>query len=371
MTYTHRIAVVGAGVIGTWHAKVVDEIERGELACVIDTDPLAAKVLAQHYGVPAFDSLAAALAGEVEFEIVAVCVPSGMHAGLAVQAMESGKHVIVEKPIDITLAAADRIIAAQRTTGLIATVIHQHRYDQSSRALTELVSSGSLGRLTTGLVSGAWWRGQSYYDSGDWRGTWDLDGGGALMNQGIHATELLVNALGRPLEVMAYSACLAHERLEVEDTVVAVVKFESGALGTIQATTAAFPGVCTRIQVHGDRGSVVIENDQLTYVHAAGADLGPSTPGSSLTENNQVDRYVDSSLTVGPTAASNPGMLSDSHRYQYEEFLTVIESGGPLAVTLEHGRLAVALTLAIYESARTGGPAAVETGAHESMAQAR
>jgi predicted dehydrogenase len=234
--------------------------------------------------------------------------------------------------------------------------------------MLDAIAGGRLGRLTSGVVSGAWWRGQSYYDSGSWRGTWELDGGGALMNQGIHAIELLVAALGRPIEAFAYADRLAHERIDVEDTAAAVVRFASGALATVQATTAAFPGVCTRLEVHGDRGSIVIENDQLSFIHTAGIEPGGSSLGSSRDAQNQLALYTDPSEPNGPTATSDPRQLSDSHRYQYQSFLAALDGRAEIVVTLEQARLAVALTLAIYESARTGKPAAVDGREHEPAA---
>jgi UDP-N-acetyl-2-amino-2-deoxyglucuronate dehydrogenase len=354
----HRVAVVGVGVIGSWHSKTIGELDDAELACVIDTDHAVADAAADRYSTIAYYDLDHALDGPAEFDIVAVCVPSGLHAEIAVRALQAGKHVIVEKPIDVTLEAADRIIAAQRSTGRLATVIHQHRFDRSSQIMMEAISRGHLGRITAAVVSGAWWRAQSYYDSGAWRGTWELDGGGALMNQGVHAIELLTAALGRPAEVLAYTGCLAHQRIEVEDVAVAAVRFESGALATILGTTAAFPGVSTRLQVHGDRGSVVIENDDLVFIHTTTGEQAEAFAGSR-DSNNQLAQYGAS--RSGPTATSDPRQLSDSHRHQYENFLNALDGQADLVVSLDEARLAVALTLAIYESARVGRPVAIRS----------
>ncbi len=177
----------------------------------------------------------------------------------------------------MTVEKTDEIIAAQREAGTLVSVISQHRFDPATDIAVAAIEAGELGRLTSGIASIDWWRGQSYYDSGDWRGTWELDGGGALMNQGVHTVDLLVAALGRPVEVFAYTGTLAHERIEVEDVAVGVVRFESGALGVLHATTAAYPGLSARLQVHGDRGSVVIDNDELAYIHRA------ATPATSAT----------------------------------------------------------------------------------------
>jgi UDP-N-acetyl-2-amino-2-deoxyglucuronate dehydrogenase len=354
-----QVAVVGAGIIGSWHAKVLDELEGAELACVVDMDRVAADSLATEHSSTAYYDLDTALASATAIDAVAVCVPSGLHADIAVPALQSGKHVIIEKPVDISLEATDRIIAAQRASGALATVIHQHRFDESSRIVLDAIASGHFGRLTSAVVSGAWWRGQSYYDSGAWRGTWALDGGGALMNQSIHIIDLLVAAMGCPVEVFAYTECLAHERIEVEDIGVAVVKFESGALGTIQGTTAAFPGVSSRLQVHGDRGSAVIENDELVYVHITSGERDELFIGESRASKNQVDQYVRADAAAAKTAAGDPRQLSDAHRYQYESFLRTLAGKEELAVSLDEARLSLSVVLAIYESARTGRPVAI------------
>src|SRR5207237_9057935 len=163
------------------------------------------------------------------------------------------------------------------------TVISQHRYGTASEVVFKAVRSGRLGRVTSGNAVVSWWRSQAYYDSAGWRGTWALDGGGAVMNQGIHTVDLLVWFLGEPVEVFAWTGCLAHERIEVEDTAVATIRFAGGVLGVIQATTAAYPGMNARVQLHGDRGSAVIDDDRLAYFHTAqagrpGRALGPGRP---------------------------------------------------------------------------------------------
>jgi predicted dehydrogenase len=325
----------------------------------VDTDHKAADHLATDYSCPAYYDLESALASTTEIDAVAVCVPSGRHADVAVLALHSGKHVIIEKPVEISLEATDRIIAAQRATGTLVTVIHQHRFDESSRIVFNAIASGHFGRLTSAVVAGAWWRGQSYYDSGEWRGTWALDGGGALMNQSIHIVDLLVAALGRPVEVFAYTGCLAHERIEVEDTAVAVVKFASGALGMIQGTTAAFPGVSSRIQVHGDRGSAVIENDELVYIHTTSGERAELFIGAPRDSKNQVAQYVDADARSAQTAASDPGQLSDAHHIQYQNFLDALAGNAEIVIGLGEARVSLSVILAIYESARTGVPVAI------------
>ena len=274
-------------MIGRTHARALADLpDVAELVTVVDADPAKAQELADRYGVEATTDLDAVLRRD-DIDAVTICTPSGVHADGAVAALDAGKHVVVEKPIDITLAAADRIIDAEKRSGKTVAVISQHRFDRSTEKVQQAVRDGHLGTITSAIASHAWWRGQSYYDSGDWRGTWALDGGGAIMNQTVHTINLMITTLGTPVEVFAYTACLAHERIEVEDTAVAVVKFASGALGMIHGTTAAYPGLDASLRVFGSKGSAVITDDELVFFHANAGDA-PEIGMQAVTAGNQV-----------------------------------------------------------------------------------
>jgi UDP-N-acetyl-2-amino-2-deoxyglucuronate dehydrogenase len=357
-----RLALIGAGVIGAVHGQVISELaDRIDLVAVANTHRDRAERLAAKHGGEPFTSLTDALEA-VEIDVVSVCVPTGRHGEIAIQALEAGKHVIIEKPAETTLAKTDEIIAAQRRAGTQVAVISQHRFDPATEVAVAAISNGELGRLTSGIASIDWWRGQTYYDSGDWRGTWELDGGGALMNQGVHTVDLLVATMGRPVEVFAYTGTLAHERIEVEDVAVGVVRFENGALGVLHATTAAYPGLSARLQVHGDRGSVIIDHDKLTFIHRTPRDSSAEeraygNPGSAI---NQIAEYPEASGSAAQTAGSNPGQLAvDAHRRQYENFLAALTGQEPLRVDLETNRQSIAIITGVYESARTGKPVAL------------
>ena len=325
-----RFAVVGCGVIGKQHAAAITALH-GRASLVLAVDPLAER--AQALGTEWTTSVEEALARS-DIDAVAVCTPSGMHADLAIAALDAGKHVIVEKPLDVDVSAVARVAAAQERAGRTVTVISQHRFDSSSQTVYQAIQEGRFGRITSGVASVAWWRGQDYYDSGAWRGTWELDGGGALMNQSIHTIDLLVWMLGEPVEVFAWASCLAHSGIEVEDTAVATVRFASGALGTVHGTTAAYPGLTARLQVHGSLGSAVIDNDELTYFHDA-----PVNGDGNRTR-----------------AGADPAALSDVHIEQYRDFLSAVEEGrAPLVTVAEAGRT-LAVVCAIYESVRSGRP---------------
>lgn len=344
------IGIVGCGVIGVEHARAARTTAPGaQLVAVTDQDRERAEKLAVAEDVDIADDLSTLLARD-DVDIVSVCVPTGAHAETAMAALATGRHVIVEKPVDVTLAAADALIAARDAAGRQAMVISQRRFEPASVVVHDAVAAGRFGRLTSAHAGINLWRSQGYYDSGGWRGTWLHDGGGALMNQGIHTLDLLCWLLGEPVEVFGYADRLAHERIEVEDTAVASVRFASGAVASVLGTTAAYPGLTAVLRVHGSRGSAVIEDDRLAYFHAAGdADDADGAAYGMAGAGNQADGVV-------PAAAGRPGRQPDAHGLQYRDFVDAIDSGRPPLVTLEDGRRALRLILAIYESARTGRP---------------
>jgi UDP-N-acetyl-2-amino-2-deoxyglucuronate dehydrogenase len=349
-----RFAIVGAGVIGKQHGLVMSQLaDRLELVAVVDVELDRAEALAAERGGKAFASLADALAA-VDVDVVSVCTPTGLHAVVAIEALEAGKHVVIEKPAEVTTAKTDEIIAAQERAGTLVTVISQHRFDPATEVVLKAIRDGRLGRITSGIAAIDWWRSQGYYDSGDWRGTWELDGGGAMMNQGVHTVDLLIAALGRPVEVFAYTGTLAHERVETEDVAAAVVRFESGALGMIHASTSAYPGLSASLHVHGDHGSAVIDNDRLSFLHLAPEDA-PAGAGEPTDAANQADEYPRAAEDLR-AAAAQPGQLSDAHRLQYLNVLGALDGSEDLRVDLATNRQAIAVITGAYESARTGAP---------------
>jgi UDP-N-acetyl-2-amino-2-deoxyglucuronate dehydrogenase len=348
-----RFGIIGSGIIGAHHARALSGLD-GMAQLIAVADPVAerARALATTHGCDWYTS-AAELLGRSDISAVCICTPSGSHTDLAEEALGSGKHVVVEKPIDVSLDAADRLLEAQRRTHLKVAVVSQHRFDRSAQLVHGAAQRGDLGRLIAGSAEVPWWRSQDYYDSGTWRGTWRWDGGGALINQSIHTVDLLQWIMGPAVEAMAWTALLAHERIEVEDTAVAAIRFESGAIGTVLATTGAYPGLAARLSIYGERGSAVIDNDQLSYFHAAG-DQGPAdAQGAGAGDDNQAAAVLGQSAFA--TGAGNyPANLSMAHREQLRDFCEAVAQDRPPLVDAHEGRQAAALVLALYESARTG-----------------
>jgi UDP-N-acetyl-2-amino-2-deoxyglucuronate dehydrogenase len=331
--------IVGAGVISLTHADAIASLPDARLVAVTDVEAERAKSLAGSHGCAAEPDLDALLARD-DVDVVSVCVPSGLHAEVGVRAAAAGKHLVVEKPVDVSLEAADRLISAARAAGVVMTVISQHRFDQGLIELRRLLDDGRLGRLVLGEASTKWYRSQDYYDSAAWRGTWALDGG-SLMNQGIHYLDLLLWTMGPVAEVTALFSTQTH-RIEAEDAALAVLRFRSGAVGTVVASTAVFPGFAQRLEISGTGGTVVIEDGEIVRRELSAGSAEPGQRGS-LTESGG----------ARPAAAATPaGLDIASHAAQIRDLLDATDEGREPSVTGEDGRAALEVVCAVYESAR-------------------
>ncbi|MFE7331305.1 Gfo/Idh/MocA family protein [Streptomyces sp. NPDC057565] len=321
-----RVAVIGAGIIGRAHAQRLSSgTSDAVLVAVADAHAETARAEAARWGVTA-DPLDVLLARD-DIDAVIVAVPSGLHAQLTVAALDAGKHVLLEKPIEVTVEAADKILDAEKRSGKVLSVASQRRFAAENQFVFRAIRDGHLGKVTSATVEVPLWRSQEYYDSGSWRGTWALDGGGALMNQGVHLVDLALWLLGEVDEVYAHAGLLAHERIEVEDTVTITARLRDGVLLTFLATTAAYDGVPIRYAVFGNGGCVVVEDERLT-------------------------RFDSSS---GPAPAFD-GAPVDQPMAQLDDFVTAVKTGGRPLVTSAQARAAVAFIEAVYRSARTGTP---------------
>ncbi|MDX3108655.1 Gfo/Idh/MocA family protein [Nonomuraea angiospora] len=301
--------VIGCGSYGRVHAELISSLGPDlRLVAVADAETARAADVAARLGCAASRDLEE-LYGRQDVDAVTVCVPHGLHADVVVAALEAGKHVLVEKPLEIDLESAERIVEAERRSGRVVGVMSQRRFEPAARAAADRVAAGELGRLTGGLAHTVAWRDQEYYDATAWRGSLEVEGGGALMTLGVHALDLLLWLLGDPVEAQAQAGCLAHERIEVEDTIVGSIRFASGAIAGITATTAAYPGLPPRVAVFGDRGTVVIPVDP------------------------------DERAAV---------------RAQYHDFVAAMANGRKPLVDTDAGLRVLATVLALYESARTG-----------------
>jgi UDP-N-acetyl-2-amino-2-deoxyglucuronate dehydrogenase len=341
---TRGFGIVGTGVIAAWHADAIAMLPDARLVAVTDVAAGTAAAFAAAHDCAADPDLGTLLARR-DVEVVCVCVPSGLHAEIGARAARAGKHLVVEKPIDVSLDAADRLIEAARTSGVAMTVISQHRFDPGLVELKRLLDSEALGRLVLGEASTKWYRSQAYYDSAAWRGTYAMDGG-SLMNQGIHYVDLLRWCMGPPVEVTAVCSTQAHQ-IEAEDTSLAVVRFASGAVGTILSSTAAFPGFPQRLEITGTEGTVTIEDGWIVR-RAFGADPAPAT---LVAPGPPDDGRPAAAAGSDPTALDVAG-----HAAQIADLLAAAETGREPAVGGESGREALEIVCAVYESSRTGRP---------------
>ena len=293
--------------------------------------------------MPAYERLEDMLANPA-VTVVTIGTPSGAHMEPAVAAARAGKHVIVEKPLEITLKRCDKIIEACNRHGVKLSAIFPSRFHRSCVEMRRAIDEHRFGQLTMGDSYVKWYRSQEYYDSGAWRGTWELDGGGALMNQAIHSVDLLTWFMGPVQEITAQSATLAHERIAVEDTIVATLRFANGALGVIEATTAAYPGYLKRIEIHGSEGSAALEEEDLVKWDFRGKD-----------RRDAAIRRRMAQTTSGGGGASDPAAIGHhGHREQFRDVLAAIDENRAPAIDGPEGRRSVEIILGIYKAAETG-----------------
>jgi predicted dehydrogenase len=330
-------------VIAPFHAEAVAALPNARLLAVVDVVPELARRRAAEWGCDGYTDLREVL-DRPDIDVVSVCVPSGLHAAIGTQVAAAGKHVVVEKPIEISLDAADRLIGACRGHGVKLTVISQHRFDPGVRRLHEAVVAGDFGRLVLGDAIIKWYRTQQYYDSAGWRATWELDGGGALMNQGIHYVDLLQWLMGPVDRVVARCAAAAHA-IPVEDVALALLTFSSGALGVIEASTAAYPGFPERLELTGTGGSAIVAKGEIVAwrLKKEHGETGPY--GDPI--------RVHDSDPAPAAAETSAGRKTDGHRAQLADLLDAIATGRDPAITGEEARKPLELILAVYESART------------------
>ncbi len=335
--------IVGSGMIARIHAQAIQAQEHGRLLACCDVRQDAAETFAREFGCRAYGSMEE-FVRHADMEVVNICTPSGSHMEPAMAAAEAEKHLIIEKPLEITLERCDRIIDACERKGVLCSGIFQSRFSEVSRAIKKAVESGRLGRLILGDSYNKYFRTQEYYDKGGWHGTWKYDGGGALMNQSIHAIDLLLWLMGPVASVQALMATLGHERIEVEDTAIANVEFQNGAVGVIEGSTCVYPGFYKRIEIAGNRGSLVLVQDRLESWNMM----------DETEEDTAIREKFAGAVKTGGGAADPANVSFEGHRKQIRDVIDAVQNRRTPFVDAVEARKAVALILAIYESAKTG-----------------
>jgi len=332
-------------MISHFHARAIQDIKGSKVVAVHTSNPQNGQKIVDLVGggCTIYTDYKAFL-NHPGLDIVNICTPSGAHLEPAVDAAAAGKHVVVEKPLEITLPRCDKIIAACAKAGVKLCTIFPSRFSPANLALKNAIDTGKFGRLTLGDTYVKWWRSQQYYDGGGWRGTWKLDGGGAYMNQAIHNVDLLYWLMGDIAEITGFTGTLAHERIEVEDVGVAAVRFKNGALGVIEAATSAYPGLLKKTEIHGTRGSAIIEQDDILLWQF-----------EKETARDRGLREKFAQKVGGTGGASDPKAISyQGHQRQLKDFVKAIQTGSAPLVDGAEGRKSVEIILAIYKSSQTG-----------------
>jgi predicted dehydrogenase len=345
---TIGFGLIGTGMIANFHAEAIRALGAGHnvrCAGVADLDEGRARAFAGRHGIPFHTHDLAALLARPDIQIVCVLTPSGAHLEPALQAIAAGRHVVIEKPLEITVARVDAILDAADRAGVMVAAIFQARFSTGARALKAAIDAGRFGRLVLCSAYVKWHRNREYYTG--WKGTLDLDGGGAVMNQSIHAVDLLQWFAGMPTEVFAWTTRRVHAGIEAEDTACCALRFAHGALGVLEATTAAYPGWERRIEICGERGSAAIEDDRIVHW-----DFLEEDPG-------------DGELRAGAGAgaasgAGAPDQISTlGHQRQLAEVVRAARGQAPLSVSGRDARDTVALVCGLYKSARDKVPVAL------------
>lgn len=341
--------IVGVGMIAAYHARAIKAAAAEhnlQLLGVAGLEADSVRRFADEHRVPFHTTDLDALLAQPGLQVVCIATPSGAHLDPAFKAIAAGKHVIIEKPIEITPERADILIAAAREAGVQISAIFQARYGFGARLVKETLERGRMGRLSLCSAYVKWHRKAEYYRG--WKGTLSLDGGGAVMNQAIHAVNLLHWFGGMPTEVFGRTTRVVHQGIEAEDTACANFRFPCGALGVLEATTAAWPGWERRIELCGEFGSVALEDDRIVRW-----DFVTEEPEDAAIRA----RFAQQEAASG---AGAPDQINfEGHRRQIVEMADSLRTGRPLPTDVAEARNTVALVCALYESARTGQPVAI------------
>ena len=346
MSRQWRVAIIGTGVVGTMHLRVMGLLPNCQLVAVCDLDPDKGRQALQNtkISVPIYTDLKEMLRKE-KLDSAHVCTPSGDHQTPAVTSMERGLNVLVEKPMEIVPDRVDEMIAAAKKFGVRLAGIFQNRWDDANIILHDAVQQGRFGKIGWAGAITPWYRTDQYYEEGGWRGTWKLDGGGAVMNQGVHQVDLIQWIVGPIKTVSAFASSRIHPKIEVEDTLTCALQFENGGFGTFVSTTAMWPGGSVRIELGGEFGSAASENGLKRFEFK-----NPLPADQQLLERHGPNRDKTSG---GGKAATDIAL--DLHRKNIQAVYQAWDRGQDAETSGPEARKAVAIIQAMYESARKNG----------------
>jgi UDP-N-acetyl-2-amino-2-deoxyglucuronate dehydrogenase len=343
----YGFGIVGCGMIADFHARAIAGMQGGYLACVFSRSKANSDRIAKAFNCAAYQNYHAFLA-HPGLDIVAIATPSGAHLEPCVQAAKAGKHIICEKPLEVTLERVDRMIRACDENRVMLAGIFPRRFNEATAAFRKAVDTGRLGKITLADAYIKWHRTQEYYDSGDWRGTWLLDGGGALMNQSIHTIDLLYYLAGEVTSVCAYADRAIHEGIETEDNAVAIVKFKSGALGVIEGSTSCFSATGHPAEVHicGADGSIFMRDNSFSVW-----DFKKKKPADKKIKQ----KFRAETREAGAGAADPRAIDFSGHQKNFEDAVRSLRGGKKPLIDGKEARKSIEIILAIYRSALTDG----------------
>ena len=336
--------IIGCGNIGPIHAAAIDTVKGAKLVGVSDLVEKSAKALAGKYGADAYTDFNEMIQRD-DIHAVCICVPSGLRMEIATACAKAGKHILSEKPLDVTTKRIDKIIKATEDAGVLLGCIFQSRFADDSQLVKKALEQGRFGKLVLGDAYVKWFRSEDYYRQVPWRGTKKLDGGGALMNQSIHQIDLLTYFMGPVKRVRAQMTQATHTYIECEDLATAMLEFENGAMGVIEGSTAIYHGHPARVEVHGTEGSAVLEDGKLTFWE--------------FKKRKPIDKNIEATLKGESELGSGAGdplaaLKIEGHARQIKDFTQAIQKGKRPLVEGSEGRVAVSVIEAIYKSAKTG-----------------
>lgn len=334
-----NIGIVGCGTIAGIHAQAIQASSQLVLQSVFSRSEEKAKTTGNKFGVR-WQTDWERFINDPDLDAVSICTPNGNHLDIGELAAKAGKHVIVEKPIEVTLQRANRLISVCKENNVALAVIYQSRFTTAIADIKRKLDQQAIGNVFSGDAYIKWYRDQQYYDSGAWRGSLELDGGGVLINQAIHTIDLIQWFMGDVESIYGMGATLTHKRLEGEDNAVAVVKYKSGAMGVIQGSTSIQPAHPRRIELHGTNGTITLNGDEVT-INKAGEE-----------EPAEKESQAVASGASSPLAGFSP----DPHRFQLEAIAEAISKGKEPPVSGKESLKSLAIVLAIYESSKTKAP---------------
>ena len=340
---TYGFGILGLGLIAEFHAKAIRAMKKGKLIACYSRSQTKADAFGKKYNCSGYSSMNA-FCSHPDLDIVTICTPSGAHLEPSIKVAEAGKHLIVEKPLEISLERCDKIIEVCEKNKVKLAGVFPSRFHDITKVIKSAIDEGRFGKLVLGDTYVKWYRSQDYYNKGGWHGTWTLDGGGALMNQSIHAIDLLQYFMGPVKAIQSFTETIGHKRMEVEDNAVAILQFKNGALGVIEGSTTVYPGFLKRIEISGTKGSAIMEEENLKSWNFV----------NEKSEDKIIRKRFAIKTEIGGGAADPAVIGFHGHQRQFEDMVKALETDSKPLVDGYEARKAVEIILAIYKSAKEG-----------------